>query len=977
MRSGRPPHRHVLRPSRYPVRWSGGDDVQFRILGPIEVVNSGVAVTLGGPRHRVLLASLLVYPGEVVPADRLIDVLWGSAVPKSATEMLYVRISELRKLLRAGQPERADVLVTQPPGYVLRVSPDELDARCFEQLVASGQQALADGAPQTAAARLSAALALWRGPALIEVADRPYAQAEIARLDDLRLQALEDRLNADLAVGRHLDVIEELKGLVGRHPLREHFCYQLMLVLYRAGRQGEALHAYQATSELLAEELGIDPSIELQQLRNAILRQDAALASPDRSLRWRYGTLNNLPVHLTSFIGRDQELAEIRELLNTERLVTLTGVGGAGKSRLATEIAATLTGAYPDGIWIVELVTLTDPQLIAQTTARLLGVLEHPEQALLDLLIARLRSAATLIILDNCEHLLEGVADFARRLLDACPQLRLLCTSRERLGITGEVLRPVTGLRVPETAIASQIQGVDAARLLTERAAAVQASFRLTDATASAVAEICQRLDGLPLAIELVAARISTYSAEQIAAQIGDRFWLLAQGSRVALPRHRTLRAVIDWSYELLDAPERRTFDRLSIFVGGFTFEAADAVCTHVDDGDDLPEVLAHLVDKSLVTAEAIASPQYRYRMLETLRAYGLERLDTRGQTDRLRARHAALFLTLAEAAAPRLRTADQGAWLDRLSCEHGNLRAALDWSIVRGDIDTAARMAASLYPFWDLRGHYSEGRRWLARVLAADRDVSTRVRTRVLMGVATLAVIQGDLDQALHACEEAAERSREANDGAGLAHALQYLGLIAIYADEHDRATTLLAESLESARTAEARWQQGWALIFSSVLALARSEFKLAAALSRQSEAVIEPVGDQEALAWAVAIGGAAAWGQGNLDEASSTLGNALRTFSGLSGLWGLSVALLFSALVLAAQGRDQAATRLLGASESIRVSAGVGMPPFIQAWLSNAIASTAATLGSEAFDREWQAGHAFIRDAAVAYALRELDQS
>ncbi len=951
--------------------------MQFGILGPLEAVNAGSAVALGGPRHRRLLAALLVHAGEVVAADRLIDVLWGSETPRSAAEMLHVRVSELRKLLRAGQLEQPDVVVTHPPGYLIRVGPDELDARRFEQLAAAGQQALAEGDPSTAAARLGAALALWRGPALTDIADRPYAQSEIARLEDLRLQALEGRLDADLAVGRHLDVIAELKGLVVEHPLRERFWYQLMLVLYRAGRQGEALQAYQTASELLVEELGIDPGADLQRLRTAILRQEPALAPAETSPHRRHEVPNNLPVHLTSFIGRDEELAAVRESLSTARLVTLTGVGGAGKSRLATEVAATLLNVYPGGVWLVEMAALTDPRLIAPTTAGLLGVRENPERDLLQLLIAHLRPASTLIVLDNCEHLVEGVADFARRLLDACPQLRILCTSRERLGITGEVQHSLSGLRIPEPASASesQLRCADAVRLFAERAAAVQASFELSDTTISRVAEICQRLDGLPLAIELAAARISTYGVAQIAARLGDRFRLLTRGSRIALPRHRTLRAVVDWSYELLGEPERRVFDRLSVFVGGFTFEAADAVCGHPDDGSDLPEMLARLLDKSLVMAEAVASPEYRYRMLETLRAYGMERLDARGETDQLHARHAAFFRGLAEAAGLGLRGADQPVWLERLSKEHNNLRSALQWSIARGDTETAARMAGSLYPFWDLRGHYTEGRRWLTDVLTAGGDISETVRTRALMGVATLAIIQGDVEQAVAACEEATARSRAANDGAGLAHALQYLGLIAIYADELDQAAALLAQSIKSARAAEAPWEHGWALIFLAVLALAREELDRAAALSRESMAVLEPVGDLEAFGWAVAICGAAAWAQDNLKEASTALRTALQAFNRLSGLWGLSVALLVSAFVLVQQGRDHAGVRLLGAAESLRASAGVGMVPFIQTWLDTAVADTKAALGPETFHREWQAGHTLPREVAVAHALRQLE--
>jgi predicted ATPase len=745
-----------------------------------------------------------------------------------------------------------------------------------------------------AASRLKAALALWRGAALPELADRPYAQPEIARLEDLRLQAIEDRLDADLAVGRHLEVISELRALAAEHPLRERFWYQLMLVLYRAGRQGEALHVYQNARQVLADELGVDPNPELQKLHVAILRQDSALAQTDTPIGWLQETLNNLPAHLTSFIGREEPLQEIGELLQAVRLVTITGVGGVGKSRLATEIAATQLTAYPDGVWIVELAPLTDPRLITPTTSSVLGVREHPDRSLLDVLVARLRPAAALLVLDNCEHLVAGVAEFTTRLLEGCPRLRILCTSRERLRITEEMVRPISGLRVPEADGATNLRQVDAVKLFAERAAAVQTRFELSDPTAAAVGEICRRLDGLPLAIELAAARVNTYSPLQIAARLDDRFRLLTRGSRIALPRHQTLRAVVDWSYDLLDEDERLVFDQLSVFRGGFTLEAADAICIDSADGGDLPEVMAGLVDKSLVMAEAVASPEYRYRILETLRAYGTARLDARGETDQLRTRHAAFFHRLAVAASNGLRGADQPVWLERLSAEHDNLRAALEYSLAQGSAETAAEMASALYPFWDLRGHYTEGRRWLTRVLAAP-GISERARTRALMGVATLAIIQGDVEQAVTACEEAATLSRRAGDGAGLAHALQYLALIAIYADDQNRAPALLEKSLEAARAADATWELGWSLEFSAVLALARAEFERAADLSRQSDAVLKPVGDQEALAWNILIRGVAAWGQANLKEASARIRDALRAWDHLGGLWGISLTLLF----------------------------------------------------------------------------------
>jgi non-specific serine/threonine protein kinase len=728
---------------------------------------------------------------------------------------------------------------------------------------------------------------------------------------------------------------------------------------------------------MLIQELGIDPGVELQQLHTAILHHEPSLSQTDTSISCRRETPNNLPANLASFIGRQEELDKIPALLQAVRLVTVTGAGGAGKSRLATEIAARQTSAFPDGVWIVELAALVDPQLIAPATSTVLGIREHPERGLFDLLVARLQPATALLVLDNCEHFVTDVAEFVQRLLDACPRLRILCTSRERLGITGEFVRPISGLRVPEpgSTNTSLLREVDAVRLFADRASAVQPGFELSDDTVIAIGEICQHLDGLPLAIELAAARINTYSATQIAVRLSDRFQLLTQGSRTALPRHRTLRAVVEWSYELLSGPERRIFDRLAVFAGGFTFEAADTICTDPVTGDDLSETLSHLVDKSLVMAEALATPEYRYRLLETLRAYGAERLQARDEASPLHVRHSAFFLSLAKVARLGLRGADQSVWLERLSTEHDNFRAALEYSLAQGDTETAAWIAASLYPFWDLRGHYTEGRRWLTGVLAAD-GVSERARIRVLLGATALAAIQGDTEQAIAACEEAEVLSREATDRAGLALALLYQGFMAIHADEHDRAAALLNESLESARIAEAAWEHGWALLFLSVLALARADFEQAWHISQQADAVLEPVGDQRSLAWNQAIRGVAAWGQGNINEASLELRSALRAFNTLGGLWGQSVTLLFSSLVLASQGRNNAVARVLGTSDTIRASAGVGMFPFVRRWRDRAIADTKAVLGPVIFQRERRAGQNSAHEVGVFQAIREFDK-
>lgn len=806
------------------------------------------------------------------------------------------------------------------------------------------------------------------------MADELFAQAEIARLEALRLQALEDRLDADLALGRHGDAVIELEALVAEHPLRERFWGQLMLAQYRSGRQGEALRTYQAVRALLVERLGVEPGSELRRLHAAVLDQDRTLelltpvpGEPP----------NNLPRQLATFIGREWELAEIRELWRRGRLITLVGVGGAGKSRLALEAAANSLLEFPGGTWLVELAPLTQPGLVVQTLASMLGVREHPERPLVDLVAEHLSKAQALLVLDNCEHLIDEVATLAHRLLQSCARLSILATSRERLGLTGELLRPVSGLGVPGPGAdeASEVGDADASRLLVERAAAVRPGFRLDQNTAAAVAQICRQLDGMPLAIELAAARVNALEVEQIAGRLDDRFRLLDHGERTALPRHQTLRAVVDWSYELLSAAERRMFDRATVFIGGFTLAAAEAVCAEPDEEDAVPSLLSRLVDRSLILSEHTATARGRYRVLETLRIYGLERLHEREEVTRVRDRHAGYFLSLAEVAGEALRGPEQAKWLSRAEAEHGNFRAALQWSLERGAAETAARLAGSLYALWDLHGYYSEGRGWLAQVLATDHQLPPGVRARALLGSATLAVIQGDLEQAAGACEEAAALCQQTGDPAGLAHALQYLGFGAIFADDLQSAVALLQESLSNARIAGDGWLEAWALIFLAAAALGRGAYSEAASLASACEVALLGVGDPECMAWALLAGAMANLSSGDQAGAVAPLLKALGSFQGLGALWGLSLGLFVTAQSAGMRGDQRRQTLLLSASERLRVSVGAGQFPFVAAWLDAAIAGARAVLGEEAFDRAWRTGQALPLDAAVAEAMRELD--
>ncbi len=726
--------------------------MEFAILGRLEVLDGDRDLTPGRAKQRALLAMLLLHPNQLVAIDRLVEALWGEAPPATAANALQGHVAALRKLLGAARIE------TRAPGYLLRLDPGELDLARFESLVAEARRRVE---PEERSLRLGQALALWRGDALADLRYESFAQREIARLAELRLTALEDRVDADLAQGRHDELVGELEALVAEHPFRERLRGQSMLALYRCGRQADALHLYQEGRRALVSELGINPGPALQQLQQRILKQDPSLdlraAAPDgRDGQPR----TNLPAPLTSFVGRQRELVEIAAQLRGNRLVTLTGVGGVGKSRLALEVASACRAEFPDGTWLVELAALAQPGLVVHAVAATLRVREHPQRPLIDVLAEHLRAVEMLVVLDNCEHLVDEVADVAERLLGSCMGLRILATSRERLGITGEALRPVAGLSVPapDASGASAVGRAEAVRLLVDRAAAVQPGFGLSEATAAAVAQICRRLDGLPLAIELAAAGVNAFGVEQIAARLDDRFRLLTHGSRTASTRQQTLGAVVSWSYGLLGDTQQRLFDRVAVFVGGFTLEAVEAVCADPAEGGlTVAELLARLVDKSLVMTENAAAATPRYRMLETLRAYGLERLDGSGQTASLRDRHAAFFLALVESAGEALRGAQQPVWLRRLEAEHGNIRAALEWSIGQGDAATAVRLAGSLYPLWDRHGHYREGRRWLARVLAMDAPVPPIARARALNSAAAFAVVQGDLEASAAAAEQAA----------------------------------------------------------------------------------------------------------------------------------------------------------------------------------------------------------------------------
>ncbi|MEU5933906.1 BTAD domain-containing putative transcriptional regulator [Micromonospora sp. NPDC047187] len=675
--------------------------MRFRILGPTQVVLAdGREVPVGGPRLRALLALLLLDAGRVVSAERLIDGLYGEHPPRGAANALQSQVSRLRQALPAGH----DPVEFHPAGYRLAVDPDEVDAYRFERLAEAGHRALVDGDWPRAATVLREALELWRGPALADAIGAAGASAQAARLDELRLAAIEDRVEADLALGAQSALVAELRELVVTHPLRERPRGQLMRALATLGRPAEALAEFEDVRHTLAEQLGVDPSAELAAVHLAVLRGEE-----------RGSVEPVLPSQLTTFVGREEELKRVGDLLGERRLVTLTGPGGAGKTRLAIEAAGGVDGE----VRFVELAGLADGSDVPQAVLSALGLRDaglrapaEPGWQTTDRLVEALAERRLLLVLDNCEHVLVDAARLAARLLSACPALRVLATSREPLGLAGEALCPLSGLTLPPLG-ASALDADDyaAVGLFAQRAADVAPDFTVTPANVEMVLRICRSLDGLPLAIELAAARLRALSVAEVAARLDDRFRLLSTGNRAASPRHRTLRAVVEWSWDLLDDAEREVARRLTVFAGGATLEAAERVCGLPTA--DFVDALTGLVDKSFVEMTG-----GRYRMLETVRAFCAERLAEAGEADQLRRAHTAYFLEFAWTASDHLRRAEQLHWLRLLDAERDNLHAALRRATAAGDASDAAGMVAALSFYWWLRGMRGEGARLAADVL-------------------------------------------------------------------------------------------------------------------------------------------------------------------------------------------------------------------------------------------------------------------
>ena len=710
--------------------------MEVRVLGELEVVGpGGVAIDVAGSRLRRLVTRLAVDAGHVVTSAALVDAVWGDERPADPVGALQTLVSRLRRAL--GNPT---VVQQSHQGYRLTVASDAVDAERFRRLARRGRDLLAAGDAAMARSTLAEALDLWRGPALADADDGEYAVALTARLDEERLDALAARVDADLALGHAADVVAELEDRTRANPLREQLAGQLMRALAATGRPAEALAAYERLRSTLAETLGTDPSPTLRELHLALLREDVPGAQPP------IGRRPGLRAGLTSFLGREAETERVVGVLTGSRLATVVGPGGAGKTRLATEVGRAWQAAHGGGASLVELAPVRDengvlPAFLAALDLREAIVLERTREARrgtddFSLLVATLSTGPYLLVVDNCEHLLDAAARLVEDLLASCPTLRVLATSREPLGVDGESLCVLPPLGLPPWEVGfDEAMSYASVQLFVERASAVRSGLVLDESTLAPVVEIVRRLDGLPLAIELAAARTRVLPVPEVAKRLSDRFRLLTGGRRTALPRHQTLRAVVEWSWDLLTADERLLAERLAVFPAGSTTESATAVCADERlDAADVPTLLGSLVDKSLLTVDE--SHGLRYRMLETIREFGIDRLAERRDVDEARLRHATFFADLVSLQSRRLYDAQQLDAARVLDVEHDNILSAVRYL---GDSEDAARtmrMVLELSWYWSLVGAHAEAWTWLGYALAVPGEAAPGARelARVVM---------------------------------------------------------------------------------------------------------------------------------------------------------------------------------------------------------------------------------------------------
>jgi predicted ATPase/DNA-binding SARP family transcriptional activator/DNA-binding CsgD family transcriptional regulator len=990
------------------------EPVRIRLLGGFSV--SVGSRTIEGSAWRLrksasLVKLLALSSGHRMRREQVLEMLWPELGRRAAANNLRQALYAARRALEPERVADSHYLVSQDESLALCPRGELwVDVDAFEVAVATARRS-----QDPAAYRV--AIELYPGELLPDDLYEAWVESRHRELGDTFLSVMIELAGLYEEGGEYGRGVETLQRYLSAEPTNEEAYAGLMRLHALSGRRQEALSQFEQLRTVLSGQFGTEPDATTHRLRDEIAAGEFPAHPHPRAAPPREASdpsRHNLPALRTSFVGRGLEIVELKRTLSMTRLLTLTGAGGSGKTRLALEVARDLVGSYANGVWLVELASLSEPGLVAQEVARALGAQEQPGRPLLESLLDTLDDKEMLLLLDNCEHLIDAVANLTITFLDSCPRLRVLATSRERLGVTGELTWLVPPLSVPgagDTLTVEELEGYESARLFADRASKGHPGFELTPENARAVSQVCTRLEGIPLAIELAAARVGILSAGQIFERLDHSLKLLTGGGRTENHRHRTLRATLDWGYELLDEPEQALFGRVSAFAGGFTLEAAESVGARGEEieEEDVLELLTMLVDKSLVVAEESWERGARYRLLEPVRQYAREQLDVSGEAEAIGSRHAEFFLALAEEAEPELKGPQQVEWLDRLETEHDNLRAALSWSLGRG-ADLGPRMAVALCLFWYTRGYLSEGRTYLEAVARSD-VVATRERARALDGLGWIAEPQGDYGRARTAYEESLVLYRRSGDKTGVANVLGDLGSLALDRGDYEQATSLLQESLTLHRElgsredligvldglgvlASAKGEQEQSIsFFSEALALSRGTGNVrrtavslgnlgftmlahgdpgqAKALLDESLALFREIGDSSNIAVSLMNSALATLSKGDHGRVQALCEESLKLLQKAQDTQHIADCLGIMASAAGAQGSAKRAARLWGAAEALREEVGVPLQPEDRMVLDPYLATARSSLGEIAWRTTLVEGRAMTSEQAIEYAL------
>ncbi|GAA3619978.1 hypothetical protein GCM10022267_02660 [Lentzea roselyniae] len=928
----------------------------IRLLGPLELTGPNGAVQLSSAGQRTLVARLALNPGETVPRTALMDVLWSDEAPASATKTLHSLLARLRNQIRdAGLGE---LITTSEPGYVLNASADTVDVARFEALVAAAWES---DDPVQSARLLREALALWTGDPLADCRPGEWTRQESARLVELRMNATEHLMESSLALGEHAAVAPLVSSLVEQHPFRERLWEQLIIALYRCGWQAEALAAFHRARSVLVDEAGT----RLLDLEQAMLTSDPRLDLPERVPVLVRG---NLPADRSSFVAR-QETEHVADLIKQHRLVTLIGVGGVGKTRLAVHVAR--GEQPPDGVWLVELAALRDRALVPHAVAEALGVVDQTGRGQLTVLTEFLADRDALLVLDNCEHVVDHCAVLVDTLLRVAPRLRVIATSRRALRVYGEQVLSVAPLSVP----------YPAATLFAQRAnAAVPGTFVITGANEQAVADLCRRLDGIPLAIEMAALRVRTQTPAQLLERLDDRLNVLTDNGRTTLPQHQTLLATMEWSFDLCSPREQLLWARASVFAGSFDLAAAEAVCS--DDtltADFMFDAIDGLVDKSVLQREEHAGAA-RYRLLETMRQHGQTRLRATDEESRLRLRHRNWYAGIAEQGERAWFTPRQAATIGAMTTERGNIRAALEYSLTTpGEADAGLRLAATLWFYWVGCGRLAEGRYWLNRALSLEAEPS-RARCKALWVAGYVATLHGNTSAVPALLASCRAEAALLDDADADVYATCVQGAATVFDDDLPLGASLLAEA--DRRHSELGHLDSNVIMARVALAITAAfggELDRAAALCTEARSVCEENGELWARAYALYVLAFVAMRRGDVVEARELATSSLRIKEKFNDLLGIAVSVELLALISVVTGSAAHAALLLGGAD--RVWQSVGLPLFGSAGFAashdQCVALCLQALGDEAYAAEFAQGSAMTVAAVVAAAQKEVARS